>query len=205
MLDKGKLENPKIKVVWEDVAESFTQERIARIKSYFSKKYKSKNVTVVTKVVVSKNQTKLDSIDMADNILDTQYQKELVKDYIKTHDIKVEWDLLSKLDDRVNNEIDKSHQNTIRFRQWYIKRLEFSNYKSKRNSLTTTPSWDFYSKKGATLIKRELKQWIKINPTDYLFFDKNKNQLNQVNITHKFNKIFESYNKNVSILMSFRF
>tara|TARA_B110000285_G_scaffold25475_1_gene24470 strand:+ start:3871 stop:6213 length:2343 start_codon:yes stop_codon:yes gene_type:complete len=130
MLDKGKLENPKIKVVWEDVAESFTQERIARIKSYFSKKYKSKNVTVVTKVVVSKNQTKLDSIDMADNILDTQYQKELVKDYIKTHDIKVEWDLLSKLDDRVNNEIDKSHQNTIRFRQWYIKRLEFSNFLS---------------------------------------------------------------------------
>ena len=130
MLDKDKLENPKIKIVWEDVAESFTQERIARIKSYFAKKYKSKNVTVVTKVVVSKNETKLDSIDMADNILDTQYQKELVKDYIKTNEIKVDWDLLSKLDDRVNNEIDKSHQNTIRFRQWYIKRLEFSNFLS---------------------------------------------------------------------------
>ena len=98
MLDKDKLENPKIKIVWEDVAESFTQERIARIKSYFAKKYKSKNVTVVTKVVVSKNETKLDSIDMADNILDTQYQKELVKDYIKTNEIKVDWDLLSCFD-----------------------------------------------------------------------------------------------------------
>jgi hypothetical protein len=80
-------------------------------------------------------------------------------------------------------------------------RLEFSNYKTKANSQTTNPSWDFYTKKGATLIKRELKQWIKINPTDYLFFDKNKNQLNQVNITHKFNKIFESFEKNVSINM----
>ena len=80
-------------------------------------------------------------------------------------------------------------------------RLEFSNYKTKANSLTTYPSWDFYTKKGAALIKRELKRWVKINPTDYLFFDKNKNQLNQVNITHKFNKIFESYNKNVSINM----
>ena len=106
MLDKDKLENPKIKIVWEDVAESFTQERIARIKSYFAKKYKSKNVTVVTKVVVSKNETKLDSIDMADNILDTQYQKELVKDYIKTNEIKVDWDLLSKnitISDLINN------------------------------------------------------------------------------------------------------
>ena len=130
MLDKNKLENPKIKVVWEDVAESFTQERIARIKSYFSKKYKSKNVTVVTKTVVAKSDNKLESIDMADNILDTQYQKELVKEYIKINGLDVDWDLISRLDDRVNNEIDKSHQNTIRFRQWYIKRLEFSNFLS---------------------------------------------------------------------------
>lgn len=130
MLDKNKLENPKIKVVWEDVAESFTQERIARIKSYFSKKYKSKNVTVVTKTVVTKSDNKLESIDMADNILDTQYQKELVKEYMKIHELNVDWDLISRLDDRVNNEIDKSHQNTIRFRQWYIKRLEFSNFLS---------------------------------------------------------------------------
>ena len=130
MLDKNKLENPKIKVVWEDVAESFTQERIARIKSYFSKKYKSKNVTVVTKTVVAKSDNKLESIDMADNILDTQYQKELVKEYIKINNLDVDWDLISRLDDRVNNEIDKSHQNTIRFRQWYIKRLEFSNFLS---------------------------------------------------------------------------
>ena len=77
-------------------------------------------------------------------------------------------------------------------------RLEFSNYKRKNNSLTTNPSWDFYTKNGAALIKRELKQWIKINPTDYLFFDKNEHQLNQVNVTHKFNKIFD---KNISINM----
>ena len=49
----------------------------------------------------------------------------------------------------------------------------------------------------STLIKQELKRWVKINPTDYLFFDKNKNKLNQVNnITHNFNKIFD---KNISI------
>ena len=130
MLDNKDLVNPKIKVVWEDVAESFTQERVARIKSYFTKKYKSKNVTIVTKTVVTKDDKKFSSIDMADNILDTQYQKKLIKDYIKQQKIEVDWDMLSRLDDRINNEIDKSNQNTIRFRQWYIKRLEFSNFLS---------------------------------------------------------------------------
>jgi len=130
MLDNKDLVNPKIKVVWEDVAESFTQERVARIKSYFTKKYKSKNVTIVTKTVVTKDDKKFSSIDMADNILDTQYQKTLIKDYIKQQKIEVDWDMLSRLDDRINNEIDKSNQNTIRFRQWYIKRLEFSNFLS---------------------------------------------------------------------------
>jgi len=130
MLNKDKLENPKIKVVWEDVAESFTQERIARIKSYFYKKYNTRSVTVITKTVLSKDDTKIQSIDMADNILDTQYQKELMKEFIELQEIDVEWDLISRLDDRVNNEIDKNKQNTIRFRQWYIKRLEFSNFLS---------------------------------------------------------------------------
>lgn len=124
------LKNPKIKVVWEDTAESFNQEKIARIKTYFAKKYKTKNVTVVTKTIIDKKDIKLSSMDMADNILDPAYQKELMQDFIKEQSIDVEWDLISRLDDRVNNEIDQNKQNTIRFRQWYIKRLEFSNFLS---------------------------------------------------------------------------
>jgi hypothetical protein len=42
-------ENPYIRVVWEDVPENFTKERIKRVKTYFSERYNSKHVTIVTK------------------------------------------------------------------------------------------------------------------------------------------------------------
>jgi DNA repair exonuclease SbcCD ATPase subunit len=187
MLDKKSLDNPKIKVVWEDVAESFTQERIARIKSYFAKKYKSRNVTVVTKTIVSKDNRKLDSIDMADNILDTQYQKELIKDYVKQHEIDVEWDLISRLDDRVNNEIDKSQQNTIRFRQWYIKRLEFSNFLSYGDGNIV----DFDKLGGITCIESDPpnfggKTVLAVDLMMFLFF-------NQTTKTKKNEEIFNQF------------
>ena len=35
------LDNPFIRVVWEDVPDNFTQERLRRVKSYFKKKYNS--------------------------------------------------------------------------------------------------------------------------------------------------------------------
>ena len=72
--------------------------------------------------------------------------------------------------------------------------LDFSKYK-KRNS----SDFHFYSKKSADFIKQEILKWISINPTDFLFFDKNGSQLNQVNITQRLNKIFD--NRKISINM----
>ena len=50
MLNKDNLENPFIKVTWEDTPENFTQEKIKRLKSYFKKKYNSERVNILTKV-----------------------------------------------------------------------------------------------------------------------------------------------------------
>ena len=52
-LDVSKLENPYVQVVWEDTAENFTQERIKSVRTYFSKKYNSTNINVLTKVKTS--------------------------------------------------------------------------------------------------------------------------------------------------------
>jgi integrase len=41
-----------------------------------------------------------------------------------------------------------------------------------------------------TALKSILNKWIKINPTDYLFFDSNMNPLSSVKITQRLNKIF---------------
>lgn len=51
----------------------------------------------------------------------------------------------------------------------------------------------FYGKQEIELplsFKKTILQWIKINPTEYLLFDSNKNKLNSVKINHRLNKIF---------------
>lgn len=122
--------NPYIKVEWEDTPENLTQERIKRIKEYFKKKYNSNNVKVVTKVAVNTSNAKLKSLDVSDNILDPVYQKNLVKDFITENNIDVKWEMVDRLDNRVNGDIDKSRENKVRYNKWYIKRVEFSNFLS---------------------------------------------------------------------------
>jgi vacuolar-type H+-ATPase subunit C/Vma6 len=46
------LDNPYVQIVWEDSPENFTQERIKRVKTYFSKKYNTSNVNVVLKTLL---------------------------------------------------------------------------------------------------------------------------------------------------------
>jgi DNA repair exonuclease SbcCD ATPase subunit len=122
--------NPFIKVEWEDVPENLTQERIKRVKTYFQTKYNSTNVKIVTKVISNLSNTKLKSLEASDNILDPQYQKNLVKDFMSENSINIKWDLINRLDDKVNSEIDKLNQNKVRYNKWFIKKVEFSNFLS---------------------------------------------------------------------------
>jgi len=82
-IDLTKFDNPTIQVVWEDVPENFTQDKIKSVKHYFQKKYNSKNVNVVTKV---KNieQESFQNVDVSINIMDTNYQIELLKQFLKS-------------------------------------------------------------------------------------------------------------------------
>jgi DNA repair exonuclease SbcCD ATPase subunit len=125
-----KYNNPFIKVTWEDTPENFTPEKIRRVKSYFQDKYKGKNIQVITKSLVNTSDVQLQSLEASDSILDNQYQKSLMKDFIKENNITTKWDLIDRLDNRVNGEIDKLNQNKIRYNKWYIKKIEFSNFLS---------------------------------------------------------------------------
>jgi 3-keto-L-gulonate-6-phosphate decarboxylase len=106
--------NPFIKVTWQDVPENFTAEKIRRVKTYFEQKYNSKNVKIITKTLSNVQNTRLESLEVTDSILDNQYQKNLMKDFIKDNSIDVKWELVDRLDNRVNGEIDKLNQNTNR-------------------------------------------------------------------------------------------
>jgi DNA repair exonuclease SbcCD ATPase subunit len=125
-----KYNNPFIKVTWEDTPENFTPEKIRRVKSYFQDKYKTKSIQVITKSLVDKSNIKLESLEASDNILDQQYQKNLMKDFIKENNITIKWELLDRLDNRVNGEIDKLNENKVRYNKWFVKKIEFSNFLS---------------------------------------------------------------------------
>jgi DNA repair exonuclease SbcCD ATPase subunit len=124
---------PFIKVEWEDVVENFTPERLKRVKTYFQKKYNTTHVRVITKTQSSAKDTRLKTLEVSDNILDPQYQKLLMKDFLTENRIDVPWEMVDRLDNRVNSEIDKTKQNTVRYNKWFVKKVEFSNFLSFGN------------------------------------------------------------------------
>ena len=124
------MSNPFIKVTWEDIPENFTPEKIRRVKSYFEKKYNAKSVQVITKTLTNVNQTRLESLEASDNILDHQYQKKLMKDFLKDNNIVIKEELMERLDNKVNVQIDKLNENKVRYNKWYIRKVEFSNFLS---------------------------------------------------------------------------
>lgn len=189
MINTENLKNPKIRVLWEDIPENFTQEKIARIKSYFSKKYNSRNINVITRSVSSKDDKTLSAIDVSENILDFEYQKTLMKDYIEQNEIDVDIDFISRLDDKVNNEIDKNQQNTIRYRQWKINRLEFSNFLSygKGNVI------DFDKLGGITCIESDPKNFggktvLSVDLLLFLFFNKTTKSSKNEEVFNRYTK-----------------
>jgi DNA repair exonuclease SbcCD ATPase subunit len=125
-----KYKNPSIKVVWKDTPENFTPEKLKRVKTYFQNKYGTRNVRVVTENQSMDQTTYLKSLEVSDNILDQQYQKTLMKDFITNNKIDIKWDMVDRLDNRVNGEINKLNENKVRYNKWYINKVEFSNFLS---------------------------------------------------------------------------
>ena len=122
--------NPFIKITWQDVPENFTPEKIKRVKTYFQNKYNSTSVQIITKTLTNVQNTRLQSLEVSDNILDNQYQKTLMKEFIDENKIAIKWELVDRLDNRVNSEIEKENENKVRYNKWFIKKVEFSNFLS---------------------------------------------------------------------------
>jgi len=127
-IDVKTLQNPYVQVVWEDVPENFTSERIKSVKTYFENKYKSKNVNVVTKVKTEGSDVQ--SVDVSLNILDENYQQELIVKYLEAgNNLKLKEPIL-ELDKVVEGKISVEKADSTPFKKWYIKKIEFSNFLS---------------------------------------------------------------------------
>ena len=190
-MDIDKLENPFIKVTWEDIPENFTQEKIKRVRSYFQRKYKSKNVTLLTKSIDRDATGELD-IDIEENVMDTNYQKNLMEQFIKNNSIGVDLDLLKRLDDKVNSKMSDEINLNTRYKRVYIKKIKFSNFLSFGNDNIL----DVNSLGGITVIDS--------NPPNFggksvlavdliLFFNDTTKSAKAIDIFNRFTKVNEVF------------
>lgn len=132
-LKKKKIQIPpkaKIRVVWDDKPEHYTKERQKRINAYFTEKYNNSNVQVIFKPKKVDIEGTEVEMTVADNVMDTNYQRKLFKEWIKINNVDVEWERLLKLDDKVNNKLAQDREIDYRYRNWFIKELEWSNFLS---------------------------------------------------------------------------
>ena len=128
-IELGVLDNPYVQVVWEDTPENFTQERIKSVKAYFQKKYATTNVNVLTRVKSVDDDTQ-QTIDVSFNIMDKNYQSELIKSYLKSKNYEHYTDSVLNIDNMVESKIASEAEEVTAFKKWFIKKIEFSNFLS---------------------------------------------------------------------------
>lgn len=133
MATKTKISIPSkaaVRVVWEDAPENYTKDRVKRIEQYFAQKYSVDKVQVVFKP--KKVETAYGEVEMSiiDNVMDINYQRKLFKEWLDGNKIEVDWDRLLRLDDKVNDKLKQQRDIEYRYRNWYIKELEWDNFLS---------------------------------------------------------------------------
>jgi DNA repair exonuclease SbcCD ATPase subunit len=139
--------NPNIRVVWEDHPENITQDKIKDVRQYFARKYGTTNVNVITKV---KYEDKvLQSIDVSSNILDINYQNNLIKNLLETNSNLDYYDKIMEINNIVENKLVLENQEPTQFNKWYIKRIRFSNFLS----FGENQELDFDKLNGITIVE----------------------------------------------------
>ena len=192
-MDIDKLDNPFIKVTWDDIPENFTQERIKRVRSYFKDKYNSKNVTVLTRIVDKKSGEELD-IDLDKNVMDPAYQRNLMSQFVMANDMGVDIELLKRLDDKVNAKIADEVEIDTKYKRVYIKTIKFSNFLSFGDNNTL----DFEKLGGITVIDSNPpnfggKSVLAVDLILFLFFNTTTKTTQALDVFNRFTKSNEVF------------
>ena len=183
-LDLETLDNPPIQVVWEDYPENFTQEKLKSVKQYFQKKYNTTSVNLVTKL--KKTEDVEDNVDVSLNIMDKNYQHELLKGILESKNQGDLYEEIIKIDNAVENKMLSEQEETPAFKKWYIKTIEFSNFLSYGDN----QKLNFQKLGGITVIESDPpnfggKTVLSVDLLMFLFF----------NTTTKTNKAEEIFNR----------
>jgi len=92
------------------------------------KKYASTNVNVITKVKTTDDTQQ--TIDVTMNIMDQNYLRELVRNFLESKNQHQYFDQVMNIDLAVENRMLINEVEVTPFKRWYIKKIEFSNFLS---------------------------------------------------------------------------
>jgi len=122
-LDISTLDNPYVQVIWEDNSENFT------------------------KTSDEVQQT----IDVTVNIMDKNYLKELIKNFLESKNQDQHYDQVLNIDLAVENRMLINEVEITPFKRWYIKKIEFSNFLSYGENQVI----DFEKCNGITVVESD--------------------------------------------------
>lgn len=171
--------NSKIKVHWSDRPENYSKEGKNRIRNHFAKKYGviKNNIDVIYIPVKFGDNGDIIEISGAniENIMDINYQRALMKEWVKRENRTVDFDRILKLDDLINAELNLDN-NDIKHNSWSIKWITINNFLSfgnenyipfnKLKGLTVVNSVP--SNQGGKCIRKNTNVKISFNPTEII-------------------------------------
>jgi len=146
----------KIKVNWSDQPHNYSKEAKNKIRSYFANKYgiNRNSINVVYQPVKINDKGEVIHLDSmgVDNIMDSQYQRSLMKEFLDIEKISVDFDRILALDDKINNELNID-LNASQHKIWSFKWININNFLSfgEDNRL------DFNKIKGLTIVNSNPK------------------------------------------------
>jgi len=126
-------EYAKIKVYWDDKPENYSREAKLHVRNYFAKKYgvNKNDINVIYRPVkVGKNGEVIEITGAGtDNIMDKNYQVELMKEWFTRENKTVDFKRLMALDTKVNGSLDIDYDLSSH-RKWNLKWIMIDNFLS---------------------------------------------------------------------------
>lgn len=120
----------RVRIIWEDSPENYTQERQKRVAKYMAEKYGVDNVQVIFKPKKITQDGEEIEMSITDNLMDTEYQTKLFKEWVTNNNIDIDFDRFTRLDAKVNAKLAEEREIDYRYRNWSIRDIEWSNFLS---------------------------------------------------------------------------
>lgn len=125
--------NGKVKIYWDDFPENYSKQTKSQIKTLFANKYNlpRKSINVFFRPIKLDGDGNRITITGAnlENVMDANYQRQLMKEWLERENKKVKYDDIIKIDDEVNLDVTKD-MTELRQCQYSVKWIKINNFLS---------------------------------------------------------------------------